>query len=78
MPDLLNEIDRRLKYLGNYLPPARRAVHTNEELADAINALGARIQSGNATSDERKRFARTMEILERGEARLKDARGHEQ
>ncbi|MBA2703122.1 MAG: hypothetical protein H0U60_04630 [Blastocatellia bacterium] len=77
MTDLLNQIDRRVKYLANYLPPARRRV-TNKERAEAIHALGARVQSGNATSDECQRFARIMEILERGEARLKDATKHEQ
>ena len=57
MTDLLNEIDRRMKYLDRYLPQGRRVPVTNEERAQKI-AL------------EREGYERCIELLAIGKARM--------
>jgi hypothetical protein len=70
MTDLLNEIDRRMKYLDRYLPQGQRVTHTNEERAQAFLDLQTQVQTGLATALERERYERCMGILATGKARL--------
>ncbi len=70
MTDLLNEIDRRMKYLVRYLPQGRRVMHTNEERAQRIIELQENVLAGRATALERERYERCMEIIYVGSARL--------
>ncbi len=70
MTDLLNEIDRRMKYLNRYLPQGRRVTFTNEERAQKIMELQENVLAGRASVLERERYERCMEIINVGRARL--------
>ena len=56
MTDLLNEIDRRMKYLDRYLPQGRRVPVTNEERAQRIIKLQENVLAGRASALERERY----------------------
>jgi hypothetical protein len=70
MTDLLNEIDRRMKYLDRYLPQGRRVPVTNEERAQKIMELQEQFLAGRATALERERYERCIELLAIGKARM--------
>ena len=70
MTDLLNEIDRRMKYLSRYLPQGRRVTFTNEERAQKIMELQENVLAGRASVLERERNERCMEIINVSRARL--------
>ena len=70
MTDLLNEIDRRMKYLDRYLPQGRRVTHTNEERAERIMDLQEEVLTGRASAPVRERYERCMEILATAKARM--------
>ncbi len=70
MTDLLNEIDRRMKYLDRCLPQGRRVMHTNEERAQRIIELQENVLAGPASALERERYERCIELLAIGKARM--------
>lgn len=70
MTDLLNEIDRRMKYLNRYLPQRRRVTLTDEERAQKIMELQENVLAGRASALERERYELCMGILATGKARL--------
>ena len=70
MTDLLNEIDRRMKYLSRYLPQGRRVTLTDEKRAQKIMELQENVLAGRASVLERERYERVLKILARGKARL--------
>ena len=70
MTDLLNEIDRRMKYLDRYLPQGRRVTRTNEERAQRIIDLHESVLTGRASALGRERYEGCMELINVGMARL--------
>lgn len=70
MPDLLNDIDRRIKYLDRYLPQTRQVTHTHEQRMDMIRALISRAEAGLATNPDPEKHDRIMEILRVGRERF--------